>query len=98
MYASTSNTGEEGYALLEAAVEALLEGLDGHVLWCLRYRQRSFKEPDSSPHVVVFPPPSLDLVFDDGVLRRVEDVWKVIDGKGDFMQFEERGGLGDDED
>lgn len=47
---------------------------------------------------MAFPPSSLDLAFDDEVLRRVEEVWKGVDGEGEFMQFEERGGLGDDED
>lgn len=47
---------------------------------------------------MVFPPPSLDLVFDDEILRRVEEVWRRVDGEGEFMQFEERGNLGDDED
>ena len=98
LYASTSNTGKDGYALLQAAVEALLHSLDGHVLWCLRYTQRSHTESEQSSRVVVFPPPSLDLAFDDDVLRRVEEVWKMVDGEGSFMQFEEREGLGDDED
>lgn len=79
-------------------MDALLQSLDGHVLWCLRYTQRSHRESETSSRVVVFPPPSLDMAFDEDVLGRVEQVWKMVDGEGDFMQFEERGGLGDDED
>jgi hypothetical protein len=37
-------------------------------------------------------------VFDDEILRRVEEVWKRVDGEGDFMQFEERVNFGHDED
>jgi len=98
LYASTSITGEEGYGLLELAVKTLLESLDGHVLWCLRYTQRTFNGVETSPSVVMFPPTSFDLVFDDEVLRSVESVWEKLSGEGNFMQFEEREGIGEDED
>lgn len=37
--------------------------------------------PQSSPgadHLIEFPPPALDLVFDDNILAQVHDAWKRI--------------------
>ena len=62
---------------------------------------------DSPENVLLFPPPSLDLVFDDSIIERVKAFWKKIvdkdgdEGSGEFMIFEDREtfgtDLGDDE-
>lgn len=47
--------------------------------------------------VLQFPPPSLDLAFNDDVVQRVKRMWKKITGAGDeeFMRFEDRPGEGE---
>lgn len=44
----------------------------------------------------------LDLAFNDGILEDVEREWRVAMGNvgegGEFMKFEERTGMGDDDD
>lgn len=49
-----------------------------------------------------FPPPSLDLTFDDGLLDAVRSVWaKVMGGQvsdEEFMKFEDRNEEIDDDD
>ena len=53
-----------------------------------------------SPHVCSFPPPSLDLAFDDDTLHMVKQAWMKIVGDGvtpdDFMIFDERDGASDE--
>lgn len=48
--------------------------------------------------MVLFPSPSLDLAFDDEILKRVESVWEEVGGEGEFLRFEDREGVGEDED
>jgi Rab proteins geranylgeranyltransferase component A len=50
-----------------------------------------------SGKVMVFPPPSVDLVFDDSILESVKEVWKVVMATkgeealdGDFLKFDPR--------
>ena len=81
------------------------------VLWSMSYVQHGtpafantsklFAEDDSG-QVMTFPPASLELAFDDGLLDSVRGVWGKIMGSdgddGDFMQFQENGGPEDEED
>lgn len=86
-------------------------------LWQLTYRAMGRginTEPGPigsavSGRVMIFPPPSVDLAFDDSILDSVKEVWKVVmggDGNGhsvvrdsDFLVFGPRpvGGDGDGE-
>ncbi|GAA5231340.1 hypothetical protein GCM10025794_31660 [Massilia kyonggiensis] len=53
-----------------------------------------------SANILSFPPPSLDLAFDDGVIDTVKEAWKIIMGdqaSDDFMNFEDREGAYDAE-
>jgi Rab proteins geranylgeranyltransferase component A len=49
---------------------------------------------------MIFPPPSVDLAFDDSILDSVKEMWKRIMGdevdEEDFLKFDQRG-LGDEE-
>lgn len=51
--------------------------------------------------MISFPPPSLDLAFDDGVLGVVRSVWGKVMGEEvsdeEFMKFEERNEEVDDD-
>lgn len=80
------------------------------VLWRMHYQQHTPKLPpgtaegQGSEHdgILVLPPLSQDLVFDDKVLDDVRAVWeKIVGGSGEnggeFMVFEAREGMGDDE-
>lgn len=79
------------------------------MLWSLRYEQSASSSlsaqqiPGSvlpSDRVLTVPTPSLDLAFDDGMLETVQEVWRQIVGPdaAGFMQFEDREGLGAEED
>ena len=90
--------------LLTTADEALLPSL----LWSMSYVQKgrassatkasSFTQ-DVSGHVMNFFPASLDLAYDDALLDSVRAVWRKIMGveadDADFMQFQERGDIGE---
>lgn len=56
---------------------------------------------DESGYVMRFPPASLDLAFDDGLVDSVKAVWRQVMGVEskdvDFMRFEEREVVGDDD-
>lgn len=75
------------------------------VLWSLRYTQLGIFDGTSgtsgeiirSPeleNVLFFPPPSLDLSFDDNILDAVQAAWKIILGDeardDEFLRFEDR--------
>ncbi|KAK5295342.1 rab geranylgeranyl transferase escort protein-like protein [Cryomyces antarcticus] len=82
------------------------------VLWSMRYEQSSsvphplppmstvgtgnLGQSASADHVLIFPPSSLDLAFDDAILQRVRSVWEKIMGAEaeGFMTFEDREGMG----
>ena len=55
-------------------------------------------------NTITFPPPSLDLAFNDSVLDPVHDAWKVLMGSGaedediEYLKFEDREGADDDDD
>lgn len=96
-------TEDTSHALLDRAVQELLDALDEEphptVLCTLRYTQSGLSASpmtsavDSSGPVLQFPPPTLDLVFDDGMLEQVKAMWEKIKEDGsdsEFLTFEER--------
>ena len=95
-----------GSQLLQKATEALLSAVDASprptVLWSVRYEQQpssGFETLPTGDHVLSFPPPSLDLAFDDTVLDNVKAVWQKIagDDAGEFLVFQEREAYADDD-
>ncbi|KAJ5952921.1 uncharacterized protein N7479_011334 [Penicillium vulpinum] len=111
IYCSVALAGPEGQALLESAVDRLIqaEGLPASVLWSLRYTHTGYLsngEPrrlivtDEIPDCYVFPPSSLDLAFEDDTLDLVKEAWKKVVGDAvddaDFMIFDDRDGTSDD--
>ena len=86
------------------------------VLYQIRYTQTSaspekapqelespYTVPNTPANILLFPAPSLDLVFDDSILERVKAFWGMIVGEdrgkedgGEFMVFEDREGFGTD--
>ncbi|KAE8340140.1 hypothetical protein BDV24DRAFT_134292 [Aspergillus arachidicola] len=107
VYGSVSHAGARGQSLIESAVRRLLQSNaepDAKVLWSLRYTQlglssnganaQSSKFEGPSSNILCFPPPSLDLGFDDALIDRVKEVWKLVMGgeanEQEFMNFEER--------
>ncbi|EAW08892.1 putative Rab geranylgeranyl transferase escort protein [Aspergillus clavatus NRRL 1] len=114
LYSSVSMSGPDGQLLLEKAVQKLLESssdLDARILWSLRYTQlgragESMRNAQAaqlgspSANILCFPPPSLDLAFDDTLIDVVKDAWRRIvgdDAPDDFMKFEDREGISDAE-
>ncbi|KAH0543193.1 hypothetical protein FGG08_002454 [Glutinoglossum americanum] len=102
---------------IENLLESVDDESTPKVLYQIRYTQTSassssdkVQEPEAPPpassaleNVLLFPPPSLDLVFDDSILERVRTFWRMIVGEGgdegdegEFMVFEDREGLGVD--
>lgn len=110
IYGSVALSGPEGHSLLEHAVDRLLqaEGPQAVALWSLRYNQlgrlsNSGTPPTiqtHSPHVFSFPPPSLDLAFEDETVDMIKQAWVNIVGDevahDEFMIFEDREGTSDD--
>ncbi|PLN81684.1 GDP dissociation inhibitor-domain-containing protein [Aspergillus taichungensis] len=115
LYSSISIAGEAGQSLIEKAVNKLLESAadpNAQVSWSLRYTQLGRSDYDFpgplamtlnhvSDNVVCFPPPSLDLSFDDTVIGTVKDAWRLAMGDevvdDEFMKFEDREGAYDEE-
>ncbi|ESZ94802.1 hypothetical protein SBOR_4821 [Sclerotinia borealis F-4128] len=87
---SESSTPQTGKFLLDEVISKFLdtaEGDGGQVLYSAYYEQQGSKE-------------QLDLAFNDQVLRDVEEEWKRVSGGDEetsFMIFEERNGMGDDD-
>ncbi|RAL10988.1 putative Rab geranylgeranyl transferase escort protein [Aspergillus homomorphus CBS 101889] len=108
LYGSVSISGSDGQALIESAVQQLLEsaaGPDAKVLWSLRYTQLgraigsetgSVQSVNLADRIVRLPPSSLDLAFDDSLIDTVKDAWQAIMGDDaidhEFMTFEDREG------
>ena len=97
--------GSDGQALIDLAVQQLLESAGGpnaQVLWSLRYTQlgraetRSAQPANPVERIIRLPPPSLDLAFDDALIDTVKDAWQAIMGDEatdhEFMTFEDREG------
>lgn len=113
VHGSVSLPGEEGQTLLDLAVQKLLQNFtsgDGTptVLWSLRYTQLGLTSEDGdasrtvlsssvSDKILSFPPPSLELAFDDGLVDAVKTAWKAVMGDEakdeEFMKFEDRPGV-----
>ena len=81
------------------------------ILWSMSYNEKdrapSTAVPaafahDESGQLMVFPQKSLDLAFDDALVDSVKGVWREIMGSNandvEFLRFEEREGIGDDDD
>ena len=94
--------------LLQKAVDALLSCVDANpqpsILWSVRYQQQPSSGSESLPtgasdQVLHFPPPSLDLAFDDSVLENVRELWQKIVGDegGEFLVFQDREAYADDD-
>jgi RAB protein geranylgeranyltransferase component A len=110
IYGSVAVSGLEGHTLLERAVDRLLqaEGPQAIALWSMRYNQlgrlSNGGTPPTiqtlSPHVFSFPPPSLDLAFEDETVDMIKQAWVKIVGDevahDEFMIFEDREGTSDD--
>lgn len=100
-------SGRDGFALLQKAVDSLLSAHDvspsSTILWSVEYQQQASSGSETLPtdtdHVVRFPPPSMDLAFDDAVLDNVKEVWQKIvgDDAGEFLVFQDREVYDDDE-
>ncbi|KAJ4380990.1 Rab proteins geranylgeranyltransferase component A [Didymella sp. IMI 355093] len=107
LYASTSLSSEKGCVLLRKAVDALLASVEVSptpgVLWSAQYQQNASSGseilPANSKQVISFPPPSLDLAFDDTILDNVKAVWQKIVGEdgGEFLVFQDREQYDDEE-
>ncbi|CRG86193.1 Rab proteins geranylgeranyltransferase component A [Talaromyces islandicus] len=116
IYGSVSISGQEGQGLLQKAVDSLLGSFANTedkptVLWRLCFTQigsldlsdsveNKIHHSGSSDQVLFFPPPSLDLAFDDDVVGGVRAGWKAVVGDethdDDFMKFEDREDYDDD--
>lgn len=97
--------------MIEGAIDKLLQSSaepGSEALWSLRYTQLGRAVcGDTRPanavsgNVIRFPPPSLDLAFDDSTIDLVKDAWALVMGDEaspeDFMNFEDRENY-DDED
>lgn len=108
LYSSISLSGPEGKSALESAVSKLLQSAnasEAKALWSLHYTQLGRSTGDATEtqpskvtvhpnNVLIFPPPSLDLAFDDTVLETVKEAWKIVLGDeavdDEFMVFEDR--------
>ncbi|KAJ0424279.1 GDP dissociation inhibitor [Aspergillus carlsbadensis] len=110
LYGSVNIPGRQGQSLIADAIDKLLTsnaGPDARVLWSLRYTQLGRAVEGDTPanivsgNLVRFPPPSLDLAFDDSVIDLVKDAWIRIMGdeafSGHFMKFEDRESYDDEE-
>ncbi|PGH08665.1 hypothetical protein AJ79_05947 [Helicocarpus griseus UAMH5409] len=113
IYGSTMLTGDnEGQSLIQSAAYNLVTSVDANakVLWTLQYTQLGIDGASTTQQLSVagsgrvysFGPPSFDLAFDDGMIDQVRSVWDAItDGdaeRGEFLQFENREGAGEDGD
>jgi hypothetical protein len=107
LYASTSLSGQQGFSLLKKAVDALLASVEVasplNVLWSIEYQHRPTSGTEELPtdtddHILRFPPPSMDLAFDDTIFERVKVVWERIMGSdaGEFLVFQDREVYDDD--
>jgi hypothetical protein len=108
LYATTTLSGKQGFDLLNKAVDALIASVDvsptPDLLWSAQYQQTPTSGMESLPahagdHIVCFPPPPMDLAFDDTIFDRVKDVWQKIVGNdaGEFLVYQDREVYDDDE-
>jgi hypothetical protein len=108
LYALTSSSGQNGFDLLQKAVDALLSAADvtpaPRILWSIKYQQWPSSGTESLPigtgsNILRFPALSVDLAFDDAVLDNVKNVWQKIAGEdvGEFLVFQDREAYDEDE-
>ncbi|OJJ43134.1 hypothetical protein ASPZODRAFT_124350 [Penicilliopsis zonata CBS 506.65] len=103
IYGSVAIPGPRGHTLLESAVEKLVH--PARILWSLRYTQlgrasavddaaQAVQSSGFAENVFCFPPPSLDLAFDDGLIDLVRAVWRGVMGDEardeEFLNFDDR--------
>lgn len=98
---------EKGFHLLNKATDALLASVNVSpaptALWSVRYRQHpsSGSEADlvGDERILHFPPPPMDLAFDDAILDNVKEVWRKIvgDDPGEYLVFQDREVYDDDD-
>jgi hypothetical protein len=113
IYAQTACGSDNAFDVLERAVDLTLQlgtsGPQPSVLWKLQYQQKTPTElsyqgvetPGIGRDTIVLPEASVDLAFDDSILKVVRDAWQKLEGVSEgFMQFEDReiGAYDDDED
>ncbi|KAI1365402.1 rab protein geranylgeranyltransferase component A [Xylaria arbuscula] len=108
IYLTVQKTPQSSHHLdlaLTALLQATTDGTD--VLYKLYYEQATSSRhplttPQGSATVFEFPSPSLSLAFDDGSLDAVQEAWKLVmkdeAAENAFMQFEDREGMGNDDD
>lgn len=100
LYATTIYT-NSSKALLKSAVDAFLatRSEDAQLLYSAYYEQQQHNRGTEGSSNGTNP--SLDLAFDDSVLEDVAAGWKAIVGnevdESEFMKFEERPGMHEDE-
>lgn len=93
--------------MLDQAVDSLLSTIKTtvapKVLWSAKYQQQPWSGPDVLPcgseKIIRFPPPPMELAFDDGVLDNVKSVWEKVMGqeRGEFLVFQDRETYTDDD-
>lgn len=100
--------------MIENAIHKLLQSTadpDATVLWSLRYTQlgQISAHADAQPpsltrlanDTVCFPPPNLDLAFDDSLIDVVKEAWRLVMGHeakdSEFMEFGDREGVCDED-
>lgn len=95
---------------MESATQQLLASVDpeAEIIYTLRYIQLGSLQADASASLSVeqfervfsFPPPCLDLAFDDTMIEQVKQVWKTVMGddadENEFLLFEDREGTADE--
>lgn len=110
IYGGVSIPGPEGQARIESAVNKLIqaESPGAVILWSMKYTQLGRLSNDGtspeiqthSPHVYSFPPPSLDIAFEDDLVEIVKESWLKVAGSDvnadDFMIFDDREGTSDE--
>jgi len=102
VYTSIADAGEDGFKLLNEALNLLLAQTadpSPHVLWKLQYKQicpeldfgeeSAVKRSALHDHVLMFPPLSPDLALGDSILDPVKEAWLNITSLGaeEFMVF-----------
>lgn len=108
LYASTSLGGNDGFEMLQLAINALLKSAEATppptLMWSIQYEQRTGAGQAALPtqvggHTVFFPPLPLDLATVDSVLEHVKQAWQRIlaDEAAEFLVFADRETYDDDE-
>ncbi|KAJ8132206.1 hypothetical protein O1611_g1416 [Lasiodiplodia mahajangana] len=108
VYLTVQATAQSSH-VLDIALTALLQAVTptAAILYKLYYEQaisirQSLVTSQGGASVFEFPSPSLGLAFEDEILDLVQEAWKLVmkhEASDDlFMKFEDREGMGDDDD